>query len=85
MNPNLAEAYMNLAWVLSETDQTEDAVEAYAHGLRMKQWPAATAAGAHNNRGACLKRLGEKEEACKAHRRDRSCTLAITTKQVVGQ
>ena len=33
MNPNLAEAYMNLAWVLSETDQTEDAVDAYAHGL----------------------------------------------------
>ena len=62
-NPNLAEAYMNLAWILSETDHTEDAVDAYAHGLRMKQWPAATAAGAHNNRGACLKRLGQKEEA----------------------
>ena len=67
-NPNLAEAYMNLAWVLSETDHTEDAVDAYTHGLRMKQWPAATAAGAHNNRGACLKRLGQKEEAAASFR-----------------
>lgn len=59
---------MNLAWILSETDHTEDAVDAYTHGLRMKQWPAATAAGAHNNRGACLKRLGQKSEAAVSFR-----------------
>ena len=59
---------MNLAWVLSETEHIADAVDAYTHGLRIKQWPAATAAGAHNNRGACLKRLGQNAEAAASFR-----------------
>ena len=50
MNPNLAEAYMNLAWVLSETDQTEDAVDAYAHGLRMNATGTAVTRGSRTQR-----------------------------------
>ena len=54
--------------MLSETHRTAEAVEAYTHGLQMKRWPPDTAAGAHNNRGACLNRLGQKAEAAASFR-----------------
>jgi tetratricopeptide (TPR) repeat protein len=57
--PGMPEAYINMGWVLSELDRTEEAAEAYASGLRLGRWPATTAATVHNNdesarKAACI-------------------------------
>ena len=61
--PGMAEAYLNAGWVLSELERPMEAVAAYRHGLLHRQWPAETAAAAHNNLGVLMRDLGRVAEA----------------------
>jgi tetratricopeptide (TPR) repeat protein len=61
--PGMPEAYINMGWVLSELDRTEEAAEAYASGLRLGRWPATTAATVHNNLGVLRRGLGDEKAA----------------------
>lgn len=63
LRPDMAEAYLNAGWVLSELGQAEGAAAAYNHGLRLREWPPDTAAAARSNLGVLLRDLGRPEEA----------------------
>ena len=63
LRPDLAEAYLNTGWVLSELGRAEEAADAYAHGLRLRDWPSETAAAARNNLGVLLRDLGRLDDA----------------------
>ena len=63
LRPDMAEAYLNTGWVLSELGRAEEAADAYGHGLRLREWPSETAAAARNNLGVLLRDLGRVDEA----------------------
>ena len=63
LRPDMAEAYLNSGWVLSELGRKTAAIAAYDHGLRFREWPPATAAAARTNLGSLLHELGRTDEA----------------------
>ena len=66
--PTMVEAYLNVAWVLSELGRTPEAITAYQHGLRHRRWPPDTAAAAHNNLGVLMRDAQRGTEATAAFR-----------------
>ena len=60
------QAYLNVAWVQSELSRTAEAEYSYRHGLRLRRWPAETAAAAWHNVGVIAKDAGRAPEATAA-------------------
>ena len=64
LSPQLAEAHMNVASLLSQMPgREEEALEHYAKALELREWPLDLAAQAEYNSGICLYNLGRTEEA----------------------
>lgn len=64
LQPDMAEAYLNNGYVLSELHRNEEAALSYQHGLTMRSnWPDNVIAAARNNLGAILSALGRNAEA----------------------
>lgn len=64
MSPQLAEAHMNLASLLSQLPGSEEgALEHYAKALELREWPLDLSAQAEYNSGICLYNLQRTEEA----------------------
>ncbi|KOO53373.1 ktr3p, partial [Chrysochromulina tobinii] len=68
MEPRMAEAYLNVAFVLSELRRFDEAEHAYRHALGVRKWPAQTAATASHNLGVLLDSLGRSSEATAAYK-----------------
>ena len=83
MEPRMAEAHLNLAYVLSELGRADEAVESYHSALRGRHWPADTAATANHNLGVLLHDMGRAAEATTsferalAHKHDFGPSLAM--------
>jgi len=63
VDPLFAEAYLHGAYVLAEAGRQAEAIESYRAGMRLREWPAKTAAAAHNNLGVLLRGTGQLAEA----------------------
>jgi tetratricopeptide (TPR) repeat protein len=68
MEPRMAEAYLNVAFVLSELRRFVEAEHAYRHALGVRKWPAQTAAAASHNLGVLLDSLGRSSDATAAYK-----------------
>ena len=66
--PTFGEAHLNSAFLLSELDRPEEAINSYSVALRQREWPAQTAVAAYGNLGLLLKAGGRQREADAAFR-----------------